>query len=179
MKDDSVAPISLARRRISFKSDTRSEASAHRIAVPAAGSGGDPRTGGGTLRVYNSDSGAGMPTDDVTVDLAAGLWSALGSSPITGYRYDNPDPNGPIKRVMVKADRIQVKGGKANWSYTLDEDAQGRVAVELTLGSGAAWCAEATARVSGVPPTSAASDHQDVFTAQPKSPAPAVCPPTK
>jgi len=179
MKDDNVSPISLARRRISFKADTRSEASAHRIAVPADGSGGDPRTGGGTLRVYNSDSGPGMPTDDVTVDLAAGLWSALGSSPITGYRYDNPDPNGPIKRVMVKADRIQVKGGKANWSYTLDEDAQGRVAVRLTLGSGAAWCAETTARVSGVPPTSAASDHQDAFTAQPKSPAPAVCPPTK
>jgi len=112
----------------------------------------------------------------VTVNLPSNMWTLLGNDTVTGYRFDNPDPNGPIKRITVKNDLIQVKGGKLSWSYTLNEPSQGRVAVRLTLGSGAAWCAEGPAKVSGTPPSTERNDKVDKFTAQTKSPAPAACP---
>lgn len=163
-------------RRISFKSDTRLETVAHRISRPSPGSPADPRVGGATLMVYNSSPVPGHPTDTVTVTLLAGNWTAIGSGSTSGYRYSGPDPNGPVKRVVLKADSLSIRGGKVNWSYTLDEPQQGRVGVRLTLADGTGWCTDAPAKLTGSPPSSATNDKQDKFAAQPRTAAPASCP---
>jgi hypothetical protein len=69
------------------------------------------------------------------------------------------NPNGPVARVTVSADSISIRGGKSNLSYTLNEAAQGRVAVRLLLGTGAGWCADAPAKTSGNPPSTANNLH--------------------
>src|SRR5205823_2166488 len=117
-----VAPISLMRRKISFRSDTKFEAAANRVVVPPGGSSGDPRgAAGGTLVVYNSDPAPGSPTDDYVIALPSGSWTALGAGTVTGYVFRGTDRNGPVSRITVKADSISIRGGKANWPYTLDE----------------------------------------------------------
>lgn len=173
LRDDLTAPIDLRKRRVSFKSDTRLEPPANRIVVPAPGGASDPRVGGATLRVYNSNGGS---TDSVTVVLNAADWEAIGTSPVSGYRYVGPDPNGPVLKAKLTADFLQVRGGRANWTYTLDEPSQGRVAVRFTLGDGAGWCADAPAKVSGSPPSTARSDLPEKFVGHPWTPAPATCP---
>src|SRR5262249_7560138 len=64
-----------ARRMSSFESSPRRDGSDHRIAVPAPGSAGDPTAtgatgGGGTLTVYNPDSG-----ETFTAPLPAAGWT--------------------------------------------------------------------------------------------------------
>jgi hypothetical protein len=58
------------------------------------------------------------------------------------------------------------------WSYTLNEPSQGRIAVQLKLGSATPWCTDAPAK----PSDSGKNDHVDKFTAQPKTPAPVSLP---
>jgi hypothetical protein len=171
---DRTSPPAPVRRKVSFKSKTNGDAPANRVVVPAAGSAGDPTLHGATLAVYNS-AGSG---EKVVVTLPAGAWTTLGSpSSPTGYRYTGADPNGPITRVIVKADQLLVRGGKSNWGYTLDEPSQGRIAVRLTLGGSATWCSDAPAKAKGNPPSTASNDRVDRFTAQTRTPAPASCPP--
>jgi DNA-binding beta-propeller fold protein YncE len=161
-------------RKLRFKSSTKKDvAEAGRIVPPAAGGIGDPTLGGAQLTVYNS---AGLTGDVVVVDLPADGWSRIGRTTLQGWRYRNRDPEGPIALVVVKANTITIKGGKAAWSYSLDEVAQGRVAVRLRLGDGEGWCADAPARTGGNPPSSAKYDQPDRFEGQPKTPAPATCP---
>jgi hypothetical protein len=155
--------------RVSFKSSTRRDPVAHRVVVPAGGSSGDPRIGGATLTVYDA-TGSG---DLVTVALPAAGWSAVGAS----YRYRGA-PGSAISTVRVQADRLQAKGGGPNWTYTLDEPSQRRVALQLTLGSDLPWCAAAPAKVRGNPPASASTDKPGLFVAQPRTPPPLMCPPT-
>ena len=166
-------------RKISFKSSTRKDGPGNRIAIPPFSGSGDPTIVGATLVVYDS---GGLTTDTVTVSLPptspdGSAWTRLGppTSP-QGYRYKGKNPNGPVARVTVRADSISIRGGKASWSYTLNEAAQGRVAVRLLLGSGAGWCADAPAKTSGNPPSTANNDKVDRFVGQPKTPAPGVCP---
>ena len=71
-------------------------------------------------------------------------WSLLGPG---RYRFRSTDPSAAIHTVTVRADRISVKGGKAAWTYTLDEPAQGSIALRLTLGTDRPWCAEAPGAV--------------------------------
>ena len=149
---------------------------ANRIVPPAPGGPNDPRTAGATVTVYNSNPALGHPTDAVTVTLAAANWKAIGKAIIYGYKYTGSDPDGPLSSVVIKNDSISIKGGKANWGYSLDEPAQGRVGVRFTLGDGTGWCSDAPAKVSGNPPSSDSYDHQDRFVAQQRSPAPASCP---
>ena len=85
-------------------------------------------------------------------------------------------PSDMPRRRIVKADQLQIRGGKSNWAYTLDEPSQGRIAVRLTLGGGATWCSDAPAKSSGSPPSTASNDRVDKFTAQTRTPAPASCP---
>jgi len=165
-----------AARRVSFKSDTRLSAFANRIVPPAPGGPLDPRTAGATVVVYNASTAPGHPTDTVTVALLPANWKAIGSGSISGYRYSGPDANGPIKSVVLKSDTLVVRGGKANWAYTLDEPAQGGVAVRVVLADGSGWCSAASAKVTGTPPSTAATDKQDKFVAQPKSAPPGSCP---
>ena len=77
----------------------------------------------------------GGPTSDV-VTIAAGI--AITARILKSYRFTGPS-DGPIKRVVVGGDRITVKGGKALFAYTLDEPAQGSVAVQLALGDDCGW----------------------------------------
>ena len=81
--------------------------------------------------------------------------------------------NGPVSTIVVKADKIVIRGGHSNWLYTLNEPKQGRVAVRLTLGTGAGWCAEA-----GQLSFPASVDRPDEFMAMRDTPAPASCPAT-
>lgn len=171
---DGTSPPAPARRKISFKTRTNADAPANRVVLPGVGSAGDPTLHGGTLAVYNS-AGSG---EKVAVTLPAGSWTPLGSSSSpSGYRYTGSDANGPVARVIVKNDQLLVRGGKSNWVYTLDEPSQGRIALRLTLGSGAAWCGDAPAKSSGNPPSTTSNDRVDKFTAQTRTPAPASCPP--
>jgi hypothetical protein len=70
---------------------------------------------------------------------------------------------------VVERDRLIIRGGKASWTYTLDEPAQGAVAVRLSLGE-TAWCAVIPARAPN-------QDQVDLFVGQREAPPPAVCPP--
>ena len=179
LKDDTLPPINLNVRKFSFKSSTKKDGPGNRIVIPPFSGSGDPTIVGATLVVYNS---GGLTTDAVTVSLPptspdGSAWTRLGTptSP-QGYRYKGKNPNGPVASVTVRADSISIRGGKASWSYTLNEAAQGRVAVRLRLGTGAGWCADAPAKASGTPPSTATNDTVDRFVGQPKTPAPGVCP---
>lgn len=158
LKDDNTPPINTNARKVKFKSSTK--LAPNKIIPPAQGGPNDPRDSGGLLSVYNSDGGP----DFVSVALAPENWSALGS---TGYRF--ADLTGPIQKIIVKPDSILVKGGKAAWTYSLNEPSQGHVAVRLLLGN-VGWCTDAA-------PKSPASnyDRVDRFVAAPAV-APAICP---
>ncbi len=154
-----------SKRRVTFKSSTRDLPVGTRILPPAPGSSGDPTAGGAVLTVYNA---AGLTNDAVVVTLPATGWTTLGKRTPKGWRFKGPDGS-PIRTVVVKADTITVRGGKAAWTYTLDEAAQGRVGVRLRLGGDDGWCADA--------PAQPGSDRPSRFKAVPKTPAPAACPP--
>jgi hypothetical protein len=159
-------------RRISFKSSTSRDPVAHRIVVPPAGGPGDPTVAGATLSVYATTGGAAA-----TVALPAAGWSILGSpGSVTGYVFRDPDRTGAIASVVLRADRLQLKGGGASWTFALSAPPERRVAVRLAFGTERPWCAAAPAKVSGNPPSSAKSDTASRFVGQPKTAAPLVCP---
>jgi hypothetical protein len=166
---DRTTPSTPTARRVSFRARTKTDPPANRVMPPAAGSGGDPTLHGAVVVVYNS-AGSG---EQVTVTLPATGWRLLS----TGYRYTSPATTDAITRVIVKGDYLKIRGGKENWGYTLNEPSQGRMAVRLRLGTDTPWCADAPAKASGNPPSTAANDRVDRFVAQPKTAAPAACPP--
>jgi hypothetical protein len=133
LTDDVKPPIDTRKRKITF----RSYASAA-ISAPAPGSGGDPRVGGAVLQVYRADAPFGP--EIVTTVLAASNWTLIGNSSGVGYRYRGPDPEGPIRTIVIAHDKLTLRGGRANWAYTLDEPYQAQVALRLVLGNTAGWC---------------------------------------
>jgi hypothetical protein len=177
LKDRSTAPADPSKRKLSFKSSTKDDAPANQVTPPFVGSAGDPTiagaTGGGaTLTVYNSN-GSG---EQVVVFLPASFWTSdIDGDGFAKYRYRGPSTDA-VTKVDVKRNRIQIRGGKAAWGYTLDEPSQGSIAVRLELGTSAAWCANGPAKASGTPPSTARNDKVDKFVAQPKTPPPLVCP---
>jgi hypothetical protein len=110
-----------------------------------------------------------------TLAVSPGL-SGQAAAQSAGSAFAGGDPNGPVSRVIVKADQLKVRAGKSSWTYTLNEPSQGRIAVQLQLGTSPAWCADAPAKASGNPPSTTSNDRVDRFMAQPKTPAPAACP---
>src|SRR5262249_8874840 len=151
---------------------TRRDGSDHRVAVPASGSAGDPTAtgvtgGGGTLTVYNPDSG-----ETFTAALPAPHWTISAS----GTRYTFRDPLGAIHMAVVSADTLGGRGGRAAFGCPLDRPGQGTIAVRVQLGTAAPWCAETAAKASGQPPTTARNDTVDRFTGRPKAPPPDQCP---
>jgi hypothetical protein len=122
--------------------------------------------------VYNA---ARITADGVAVDLPASGWQRLGSAGAPrGWSFRSR--GGPVRRLKITADRLSVKVGGATWGYSLDEAQQGRIAVRLALGAGGlGWCAEATARVDGLPPSTAKNDRVGRFVGQPRTPPPAAC----
>src|SRR5262249_27454999 len=162
---DQTTPSDPTRRRIIFRSATRTDALANRIVPPTPGGPGDPINGGGFVEVYNS---AGQTTDRVNVNLPAAGWSALGTK---GFKFTGNSATGPGWKVIIKPDLLVVKGGKAGWSYTLNEASQGSVGVRVVLGAGSGWCAKALPKS---PPS--VNDTVDKFIAS-HVPPPASCPP--
>jgi hypothetical protein len=157
-----------ARRRLSFRSSTKTDGAGNRIVMPVVGAGNDPTLHGATLRVYNAAGGV----DDVSATLVTGLagrWTVNGSG--TTFKWKSVDPNAPVQRVTVKADRLSISAGRSSWGYTLDEGTQGSVAVNLQLGNGVRWCAQ-----GGQPGFLPRRDVPDQFIAAPGTPPPAVCP---
>jgi CheY-like chemotaxis protein len=70
--------------------------------------------------------------------------------------------------------REPSEGSEAAWNYTLNEPSQGRVAALLFVG-GTLYCADAPAKATGEPPSTASNDRVDKFVAQPNTPAPPFC----
>ena len=134
-----------ARRKVTFVAHSRHEATGHRVVPPARGSAGDPIETGGSLMVYDS---SGLTDNFVTVALPATGWKARGTSRRPRYRFAAPAGTSPVSSLLVSHDEIVVRGGGARWLYTLDQPAQGRVAVRLRFGDGATWCADAPASSS-------------------------------
>ena len=70
--------------------------------------------------------------------LPAMEWRAGGS----GYRYRSSGT--AISAVAVRPGKLMVTGGGALFGY-VDEPAQRRIVVRLTIGTAVDWCAEAVA----------------------------------
>jgi hypothetical protein len=171
MGDDSSPPINLRKRKLRFKSTTKNQPPANQIVIPAPGGNGDPTDEGAELIVYNT---AGGP-EFVFVSLDPLGWEQLGSpSNPSGYKFTGADPNGPVQKIIVRNNKLTIKGGRDNWPYTLDEPSQGSVGIRLTLGTGVRWCAEGGKPLPAFAPK---KDQTDKFSARRKTPAPVVCPP--
>ncbi|MDX2170047.1 MAG: hypothetical protein SF182_23455 [Deltaproteobacteria bacterium] len=174
LKDDVSPPLDPSKRRITFSALTSADAVAQRVVPPAPGSAGDPSLHGATLRVYNA---AGLTSDSTSVALPASGWKVLGNAAApAGWRFKG-DAASPIRSILIKLDRIVLRGGKAAWGYSLDEAAQGEVGLRLQLGSDRAWCTETAANVSGNPPSTAKNDRPGRFNASHGSLPPTFCPP--
>jgi YVTN family beta-propeller protein len=168
LKDRSTPPADPGRRKVSFKSSTKGDGFTFHIDPPTQGSANDPTTAGASIAVYNSTAIGG---ELVVHGLPASGWSAIGPN---AYKYKGASTDA-ITRATLKPDLIQFKGGKEQWNYTLDEPAQGRVAAAFFIGN-VFWCADAPAKASGSPPSTANNDRVDKFVAQPKTAAPFFCP---
>jgi predicted esterase len=172
LRDDVLVPINLAKRKLRFKASTKRDIAPSKVVAPLPGSPADPMLTGATLVVQ----GTGGTTDRVQVDLPATGWTKLGSdADPKGFKYQDTTRGAPVSKVIVKADLITVRGGGAAFGYSLDETQQGRIGVRLSFGE-TAWCADAPAKASGSPPSTARTDLAGKFTAQPKTAAPVSCP---
>ena len=159
------------RKSLWFKARTKDDAAGNRVIAPARGGTADPTVAGATLRVY----GAGGTADSVLYLLPASGWRTLGGKRAKGFAYKGL-PGDPIASLTLRDDLVTVRG---TGTYTLDEPAQGRVAVQLRLGSvstGSAWCAAADADEVGERRSTAKTDRRGRFVGEPQSPAPATCP---
>jgi hypothetical protein len=146
---------------------TTSAAPVNQIVPPPNGSANDPTIVNAVLFIYNA---AGQTGDA----FATGLSGAWSSSEPGSYQFKNSAVESPIQRVVLKRNQLTIKGGKSFFIYTLDEPAQGAVAVVLKMGS-LTWCASAPAKRSGHPPSTAKNDHVDKFIGQTNA-LPAFCP---
>ncbi|HEV7731177.1 MAG TPA: hypothetical protein VGR62_03400 [Candidatus Binatia bacterium] len=155
---------------LAFSARTKNDAAANRITPPPQQTAFDPTIHGAALHVYN----AGFTTDAVVVPLPSSGWTVAGSAKKPkGYRFRAK--GGAVRSVILGPDRIEVRGRAG---YTLDEPAQGRVAVRLVPGlfGGGGWCASAPARARGRQQSTAKDDRPGRFVGARNAPAPAACP---
>jgi hypothetical protein len=126
--------------------------------------------GGAGLVVYNS----GGTGEQASHYLSPEGWRATRGAAHSGYKYVGRRVNDPwIRAVTLRTDKVLVKGVV---NYTLDEPAQGSIAVRLiTLPT--LWCGNTAARTGGTPPSTAKSDRAGKFVGQPGSPPPPACVP--
>jgi DNA-binding beta-propeller fold protein YncE len=171
LTDDSDEPINFRKRKLRFKSSTKTEPPANQIVVPPPGGAGDPTVHGAELIVYNTAGG----TEFVFIALNPLAWEILGNvSNPKGYRFTGNDPNGPVQKIIIKDDKISITAGRDNWPYTLDEPSQGSIGIQLTLGTAVTWCAEGG---EPVPVFAPKKDETDKFIARRNTPPPVACPP--
>ena len=98
----------------------------------------------------------------VDVDLPASGWVLLGTpARPKGYRFVSTA--GPVTKVILKVDQLKIRAGGPAFGYTLDEPAQGAVAVGLSFDATTGWCASAPAKLRGNPPSTATSDRVGHF----------------
>ena len=137
---------------------SRKEAAAGepRSSPPLPGSAGDPTVGGATLDRLQLGGTHHRRGDRQPARHAAGARSAARQP--EGMAVPRRCRAGRSAAVLVKSDRIVVRGGEGAWGYTLDEAAQGRVAVRLRLGTDPGWCTESSPKLKGNPPSTATSD---------------------
>jgi hypothetical protein len=160
--------------RVSFVARTGRRAGTGRIAPPPWHSALDPTHRGAVLHVY----GAAFTADAVRVELPASGWRRLGRERRPkGYRFRARDAVGgsPIRTLLLAPGVMRVRG---TVPYSLDEPAQGRVAVRLVPGllPGGGWCAVAAARTRGPLGATAKTDRPGRFVGASSAP-PAECPP--
>src|SRR5262249_35330745 len=103
LKDGSAPPADPNKRKVSFKSSTKTDPGINRIQPPLPGFPGDPTQDGATIIVYNALN----PTSDkATVFLPPGTgWSAVGSN---GFKWKST--TAPITSVLLKPNLMKVKG---------------------------------------------------------------------
>jgi len=170
LQDDVTDPIDAAKRKLSLKATTRRAEAGNRIVVPLPGGPADPTVVGATLVVANTAGGS----DRTQLALLAAGWRLLGSvEKPYGWTFEDKSPGAPVMKITLRNDLLAVKAGGAGFRYSLDEPQQGRIGVRLQIGD-AAWCADATAKAGGNPPTTSRSDFPGRFTAA-KVPPPSAC----
>jgi YVTN family beta-propeller protein len=159
------------RTRFGFTSRTHKDALDHRIVPPPGLSVFDPTRYGAELYVYN----AAFTTDAVVEDLPASGWRRVGSARRPkGFRFRGRR-GAPIRSVLLGSNVLRVNG---RIRYSLDEPAQGRVAMRLAPGlfPGGGWCAAAPAHARGKEHSTARSDRPGRFRGAPGSAPPEACP---
>jgi YVTN family beta-propeller protein len=164
LKDRTIPIPDANKRKASFKSVTKGTEFFYHIDPPLLGQQGDPTQSGATIVVYNSVAFGGELR---IFGLPASGWTA--KAPNT-YKYKGASTDA-VTRVTFKPDQIAFKGGKQQWTYTLDEPSQGRVAVAFIVAN-TFYCSDAPAKASNDP---TANDRIDKFVAQPNTPAPPFC----
>ena len=148
----------------------------------SSASGIDPASDGASLQIYNAN-GSG---ESICVALPSGGWLASGQASLPVYEYkDTAFANGPCKAATVKHAKLLKVTCQAKLqpiAYSLDEPAQGTVAVRFTSGS-TTYCASfggVVSKDSGTDPPIAGG--KGVFSAKDSAPpfpcpaAPASCP---
>ena len=172
LNDDPTPPLDASKRKFRLRS-AKQGATPSGVVVPAQGGVGDPTINGATLTVYRPDGGGTL----VEIPLPAANWRASGGTPAKRFLYSDPrGASGPIRSVQVTSRALTVRGvGGA--LFSLAGAPQGSVAVRVRLGSEVEFCAAASAKPSGNPPSTARNDSTSRFVGVPQTPAPAVCPP--
>ena len=115
------------------------------IVIPPPGSGGDPRTGGATVRLVNQTT---LEAADVTLPPGP-AWRGLGiPAGRRGYAYsDTASLNGPCRLLRAKAGILRAVCAGA-FPFSLDEPGQGALAVSIRLGAADPQCAVFSDNVS-------------------------------
>jgi hypothetical protein len=154
-----------SRRNLTLKVRTSTDSGANRVLAPVPGSAGDPTLHGLQVTVYNG-SGSG---EAAILALPAGpQWAPLGApANPRGYRYKGLRGE-TVQKVVVKDDLIKVRAKGAGLAYSLNEPAQGSIAVRVAAGGALTWC--------GLAVPNPGFDTQDSFLGQKDSPAPPSCP---
>ncbi len=169
----SLALRDAASRRLRYRATTRRHAGLPRWDDAADPT--QPGSGGGAVLTVSNANGTG---EAVTVTLPAARWRRRGTrARPRGFRYADPKQlAGPISRVTIShRGAITVVGGGPAWAYTLDEPAQGAVAVRLQLGRGDVWCSVFdAARGAG-----GDDDRVGRFVGVARRPLPDACPPAR
>jgi hypothetical protein len=102
--------------------------------IDVTGTGFDPTVSGAALQLFN----AGGSGESVCLPFPASGWLLKGSPPATVYKYkDALAANGPCKIAILKNLKLLKVVCKAKLqpiAYSLDEPAQGSIAVRFTSG---------------------------------------------
>jgi len=110
-----------AREKLSFQSKGV-------FAIPTPGSPDDPSQTGASLTLTNPNT-----NESFTFDLPSTHWTASGSGTSYRYRDSVPVETGAVRIALVGGRKLKVTGRKVG--ITLDEPAQGAIAVVLATGS--------------------------------------------